>query len=72
MDFQKILRIIQSFEDGALTKDEACELLEGIIFILDKIRPQLKKWILRIVLDGVKVSLSELKEHLQHEAEKEK
>jgi len=64
MDFQKILRIIQSFEDGALTNEEACDLLDGIIYILEKIRPQLKKWFLRIVLDGVKVSLSELKEHL--------
>ena len=69
MDFQKILRIIQSFEDGALTNDEAVELLEGIIFILDKIRPQLKKWFLRILLDGVKVSLSELKEHLHDQKE---
>ncbi len=70
MDFQKILRIIQSFEDGALTNDEAVELLDGIIFILEKIRPQLKKWFLRIVLDGVKVSLSELKEHLHDQQEK--
>ena len=69
MDFQKILRIIQSFEDGALTNDEACDLLDGIIFILEKIRPQLKKWFLRIVLDGVKVSLSELKEHLNDQKE---
>ena len=69
MDFQKILRIIQSFEDGALTNDEAVEVLEGIIFILDKIRPQLKKWFLRILLDGVKVSLSELKEHLHDQKE---
>ena len=69
MDFQKILSIIQSFEDGALTNDEAVQLLEAIIFILDKIRPELKKWFLRIVLDGVKVSLSELKEHL-HDQEK--
>ncbi len=70
MDFQKILRIIQSFEDGALTNEEAVELLDGIIFILEKIRPQLKKWFLRIVLDGVKVSLSELKEHLHDQQEK--
>jgi hypothetical protein len=69
MDFQKILRIIQSFEDGALTNEEAVELLDGIIFILEKIRPQLKKWFLRIVLDGVKVSLSELKEHLHDQKE---
>ena len=69
MDFQKILRIIQSFEDGALTNEEAVELLDGIIFILEKIRPQLKKWFLRILLDGVKVSLSELKEHLHDQKE---
>lgn len=59
--------IIQSLESGALSNQEAVDLLEGVIFILDKIRPQLKKWFLRIVLDGVKVSLSELKEHLQNE-----
>lgn len=67
MDFKKILMIIQSLESGALSNQEAVDLLEGVIFILDKIRPQLKKWFLRIVLDGVKVSLSELKEHLQNE-----
>lgn len=70
MDIQKILRIIQSLEDGALTPEEAIILLDGIIHLLDDIRPHLKRFWLRIVLDGVKMSLKELRDHL-HEQIKE-
>ena len=38
--------------------------LDGVV-VLDSIRPQLKKWWLRVMLDGIKVSLMELKEHLE-------
>ena len=65
MDLQKILNIIKSFEDGALTDQEAIELLNGIIYLLDKIRPTIKKWFFRVLLDGVKVTLTELKDHLE-------
>jgi len=70
MDLQKILNIIKSFEDGALTDQEAVELLNGIIYLLDKIRPTIKKWFFRVLLDGVKVTLTELKDHIETNQEK--
>ena len=70
MDIQKILRIIQSLDDGALTPEEAIILLDAIIHLLDDIRPHLQRFWLRIVLDGVKMSLKELRDHL-HEQIKE-
>ena len=66
MDFEKIRRLLQVLEDGALTSDEAQELIEAIIFFISEIRPHLDSWYLRIILDGVKVSLTELKEHINH------
>lgn len=70
MDLQKILNIIKSFEDGALTDQEAIELLNGIIYLLDKIRPTIKKWFFRVLLDGVKVTLTELRDHIETNQEK--
>ncbi len=64
MDYEKIRRLLQVLEDGALTSDEAQELIEAIIFFISEIRPHLDTWYLRIILDGVKVSLTELKEHI--------
>ena len=65
MDFEKIKRILQILDDGAVNPKEGKELIDGIGIILDSIRPQLKKWWLRVLLDGIKVSLMELKEHLE-------
>jgi hypothetical protein len=64
MDFEKIKRLIQVLEDGALTSDEAQELIDTIVFFLSEIRPHIDTWYIRIILDGVKVSLTELKEHI--------
>ena len=65
MDVSKLMQIIRILDDRAITAEEGTILIEAICEILDKLRPQLKKWWLRIVLDGVKVSLTELKEHLE-------
>lgn len=65
MDVSKLIQIIRILEDRAITPEEGTILIEAICEILDKLRPQLKKWWLRVVLDGVKVSLTELKEHLE-------
>ena len=45
--------------------EEGKELIDGVVMVLEKIRPQLKKWWFRVMLDGIKVSLMELKEHLE-------
>lgn len=65
MDFHQVSRLIQILQDGAVTPEEGKELLDGVVIVLDSIRPQLKKWWLRVMLDGIKVSLMELKEHLE-------
>ena len=65
MDISKLMQIIRILDDRAITAEEGTILIEAICEILDKLRPQLKKWWLRVVLDGVKVSLTELKEHLE-------
>ena len=65
MDFHKVSRLIQILQDGAVTPEEGKELLDGVVIVLDSIRPQLKKWWRRVMLDGIKVSLMELKEHLE-------
>lgn len=65
MDVSRLVQIIKILEDRAITPEEGVILIDAICEILDKLRPQLKKWWLRIVLDGARVSLSELKEHLE-------
>ena len=65
MDYHQVTRLIQILQDGAVTPEEGKELLDGVVVVLDSIRPQLKKWRLRAMLDGIKVSLMELKEHLE-------
>ena len=65
MDITKIIQIIKILEDRAITPDEGAILIDAIVQVLNQLRPQLKKWYMRIVLDGVKVSLMELKEHLE-------
>ena len=65
MDITKIIQIIKILEDRAITPEEGAILIDAIVQVLNQLRPQLKKWYMRIVLDGVKVSLMELKEHLE-------
>jgi len=64
VDYEKIRRLLEVLEDGALTSNEAIELLDTIVFFLEEIRPHIDVWYLRVILDGVKLSLVELKEHL--------
>jgi hypothetical protein len=65
MDLSKLIRISEILQDGAVTPEEGKELIDGVVMVLEKIRPQLKKWWFRVMLDGIKVSLMELKEHLE-------
>ena len=65
MDFHQVTRLIQILQDGAVSPEEGKELLDGVVIVLDSVRPQLKKWWLRAMVDGIKVSLMELKEHLE-------
>ena len=65
MDFSKIAQILATLENESVTPEQGAILIDGIVDILNKLRPQLKKWWFRVMLDGVKVSLMELKEHLE-------
>ena len=61
----KIISLLQSLQEGAMTPEEGAAALQLVVSVLDEIRPNVKKFWLRIMLDGVKVSLLELKEHLE-------
>jgi hypothetical protein len=63
------MSIIKSLEDGALTKEEAIVLIEVITLAMEQLRPHFRRWWFRIIVDGIKVSLSELKEHLENHAD---
>lgn len=65
MDYETLTRLIGILNDGALTPQEGIELIDMIIIALNHIKPQVKKWYFRVLIDGIKVTLSELKEHLQ-------
>ena len=65
MDFHQVTRLIQILQEGAVSPEEGKELLDGVVIVLDSVRPQLKKWWLRAMVDGIKVSLMELKAHLR-------
>ena len=65
MDFHNETRLIQIVQDGAVSPEEGKELLDGVVIVLDSVRPQLKKWWLRVMIYEIKVSLMELKEHLE-------
>lgn len=64
LDIPRLIKIAKSLDDGALDKDEAIDLLDVICEALLQVRPMVNRFWLRIVIDGVSVSLQELKEHL--------
>lgn len=65
MDPNKIIEIIKAMEDGALDPEEARELLQIMIKILDLIKPNLRKRWAKILLIGVSGTLEELQEHIE-------
>lgn len=69
MDFQRLVQIIKSLDDGALEPDEAADVVELMGEALKQIRPMIKLFWLRIALDGCQVALNELHEHLEQKAE---
>ncbi len=67
VDTEKLIRLFQILQDGALTPKEAREFLDVMVLVLTEIRPHLKRFWLRIMLDGIACSLMELREHLEDE-----
>jgi len=65
MDLPRLMQIVKSLEDGGLAPDEAADLIEIMCEALKKVRPLIRKFWLRIILDGVMISLQELQEHLE-------
>jgi len=59
------MQIVKSLEDGGLAPDEAADLLQIMCEALKKVRPLIRKFWLRIIIDGVMISLQELQEHLE-------
>jgi hypothetical protein len=65
VDLPRLMQIVKSLEDGGLAPDEAADLLEIMCEALKKVRPLIRKFWLRIIIDGVMISLQELQEHLE-------
>ncbi len=69
MDFKRLVEIVKSLEDGALSPDEAADVVKLMCEALQQIRPMVNIFWLRIALDGCQVALCELAEHLQNKVE---
>ena len=39
MDFHQVTRLIQILQDGAVSPEEGKELLDGVVIVLDSVRP---------------------------------
>ena len=60
----KIERLVELLQDGALTKEEAVVVIDHLDVLIDDVRQTTDVWWLRIVLDGLRVSLEEMKKKL--------
>ena len=65
VDPSKIIEILKGMEDGSLDPDEARELLQIMLKMLDLIRPNLQKRWAKILLLGVSGTLEELADHIE-------
>ena len=60
----KIERLVELLQDGALTKEEAVVVIDHLDALIDNVKQTTDVWWLRIVLDGLRVSLEEMKRQL--------
>ena len=60
----KIERLVELLQDGALTKEEAVVVIDHLDALIDNVKQTTDVWWLRIVLDGLRVSLEEMKKKL--------
>ena len=61
---EKIERLVELLQDGALTKEEAVVVIDHLDGLIDNVKQTTDVWWLRIVLDGLRVSLEEMKKKL--------
>lgn len=64
MDVETIARLIRILDDGALSPEEGIELIDLLLVALGHLKPQVQKWYFRVMIEGIKVTLGELKQHL--------
>ena len=62
----KIERLVELLQDGALTKEEAVVVIDHLDVLIDDVRQTTDVWWLRIVLDGLRVSLEEMKRGVEY------
>ena len=60
----KIERLVELLQDGALTKEEAVVVIDHLDALIDNVKQTTDVWWFRIVLDGLRVSLEEMKRKL--------
>ena len=57
---------VELLQDGALTKEEAVVVIDHLDVLIDDVRQTTDVWWLRIVLDGLRVSLEEMKRGVEY------
>lgn len=57
----KIERLVELLQDGALTKEEAVVVIDHLDGLIDNVKQTTDVWWLRIVLDGLRVSLEDMR-----------
>jgi len=64
MDIPEVIKILKSMEDNGLEKEEADQLIDMMVHILDRLQPTVKKHWARLLIHGIKGTLQELKDHI--------
>tara|TARA_R110002110_G_scaffold354122_1_gene563959 strand:+ start:233 stop:439 length:207 start_codon:yes stop_codon:yes gene_type:complete len=64
MDYEQIIKLLKSMEDGALEPQEAQELIDLMTRVIDRLLPMIKKKWTRLIIYGVRGTLVELREHI--------
>ena len=64
MDYEQIIKLLNSMEDGALEPQEAQELIDLMTRVIDRLLPMIRKKWTRLIIYGVRGTLAELREHI--------
>lgn len=64
MDYEQIIKLLKSMEDGALEPQEAQELIDLMTRVIDRLLPMIRKKWTRLIIYGVRGTLAELREHI--------
>lgn len=64
MDPAEVIRLLRSLEEGSIEKEDAEEILEIMVRVLDKMQPSIEKMWARMMIHAIKGTLQEMKDHV--------